>query len=422
MQDWLWLILITVYGACVGSFLNVVIYRLPEGKSIFWPPSQCPRCGHRLAWYDNVPVLGWLWLRGRCRYCATPISVQYPIVEALTAAMFGGLYLLYYFTPLRPTLVEHGLAQTWPLLVMHLVLLAGLLACTVVDARYYVIPLSICWTLTGVALAVLPVAGAWYPLMLQRGTTPYVADEWFGLVAGATLGLIVAIVLLRIRFIPLSFEELHPHDQPGQITGDAPLPPAMEQAGKAEPGRPAAVNGTPEEWMAHPHPRREVLKEMLFLTWPLAGAMLGHTFLRLRWEGSLAWLPRLAGEHATSVQLAVHVLAGVLCGYLLGGALVWATRLLGTLAFGKEAMGLGDVHLLAMIGAVLGARDATLVFFLAPFLGLVGALVMYGLSRLAKGQVRVIPYGPYLAGAAVVMMTLREPVIQLLRRYLVIFP
>ena len=62
MNPWPWLILVTAYGACVGSFLNVVIYRLPEGKSIVSPPSSCPRCGHRLAWFDNVPVLAWLWL------------------------------------------------------------------------------------------------------------------------------------------------------------------------------------------------------------------------------------------------------------------------------------------------------------------------------------------------------------------------
>ena len=86
MSDLPWLIFFMLIGACVGSFLNVVIYRLPEGKSVIHPPSCCPRCGHRLAWYDNVPVLGWLWLRGKCRYCGEPISVQYPIIEAIVAA------------------------------------------------------------------------------------------------------------------------------------------------------------------------------------------------------------------------------------------------------------------------------------------------------------------------------------------------
>ncbi|MEO1237351.1 MAG: prepilin peptidase, partial [Planctomycetota bacterium] len=79
------LILLTVWGACVGSFLNVVVYRLPAGLSVVSPPSRCPGCERKLAAYDNVPVLGWLWLRGRCRWCKMKISVQYPLVEAATA-------------------------------------------------------------------------------------------------------------------------------------------------------------------------------------------------------------------------------------------------------------------------------------------------------------------------------------------------
>lgn len=75
-------------GACIGSFLNVVIYRIPAGISLISPPSRCPRCKHQLKKYDNVPVLGWLWLKGRCRYCRNPISVRYPLVEAATAVLF----------------------------------------------------------------------------------------------------------------------------------------------------------------------------------------------------------------------------------------------------------------------------------------------------------------------------------------------
>lgn len=75
-------------GAAVGSFLNVVIYRLPAGLSLLYPPSRCPHCHTRLRPYDNVPILGWLWLRGRCRYCHATISIRYPLIEALTASLF----------------------------------------------------------------------------------------------------------------------------------------------------------------------------------------------------------------------------------------------------------------------------------------------------------------------------------------------
>ncbi|PID54157.1 MAG: prepilin peptidase [Micrococcales bacterium] len=79
----------TVLGLIVGSFLNVVIHRVPRGESVVSPPSACPGCGHRIKPYDNVPVLSWLLLRGRCRACAQPISPRYPLVEAGTAAAFG---------------------------------------------------------------------------------------------------------------------------------------------------------------------------------------------------------------------------------------------------------------------------------------------------------------------------------------------
>ncbi len=72
------------FGASVGSFLNVVIYRLPKGISLVYPPSHCPKCHHRLGKSENIPVLGWLWLGGRCRWCRTAISVRYPAVETFT--------------------------------------------------------------------------------------------------------------------------------------------------------------------------------------------------------------------------------------------------------------------------------------------------------------------------------------------------
>lgn len=83
------LVWLTFFGACIGSFLNVVVYRLPLGKSLSDPPSHCPKCGHPIRWFDNVPVLGWLWLGGKCRDCKEPISVRYPIVEFVGGAVFG---------------------------------------------------------------------------------------------------------------------------------------------------------------------------------------------------------------------------------------------------------------------------------------------------------------------------------------------
>lgn len=84
-----------VVGLAIGSFLNVVIYRLPRGMSLSHPASACPSCGSPVRWFDNVPVLSWIVLRGRCRNCHRPISVQYPLVELATGALFAALVLVF---------------------------------------------------------------------------------------------------------------------------------------------------------------------------------------------------------------------------------------------------------------------------------------------------------------------------------------
>ncbi len=77
-----------IFGSIVGSFLNVVIYRVPRSKSIVKPPSHCPSCGTRLKWYDMIPVLSYLILKGKCRYCHSNISIKYPLIEAITGLVF----------------------------------------------------------------------------------------------------------------------------------------------------------------------------------------------------------------------------------------------------------------------------------------------------------------------------------------------
>ena len=107
-------LIVFLFGAAVGSFLNVVIYRIPAGLSLLHPPSRCPHCGHRLRPYDNVPILGWLWLKGRCRYCRTAISLRYPLIEALT----GGLFLAtFWHFGLTGETVEACLLLSWLLVL-----------------------------------------------------------------------------------------------------------------------------------------------------------------------------------------------------------------------------------------------------------------------------------------------------------------
>ena len=86
------IVLIITYGLVIGSFLNVCIFRIPRKESIVFPGSHCPKCNAKLKWYDNVPLLSYMTLRGKCRYCKSDISIQYPIVEMLTALMYIVLY------------------------------------------------------------------------------------------------------------------------------------------------------------------------------------------------------------------------------------------------------------------------------------------------------------------------------------------
>jgi hypothetical protein len=171
-----WLIFFAVLGACIGSFINVLVYRLPAGLSIVRPPSSCPKCGHRLAWYDNVPVLGWLWLKGRCRYCRAPVSAQYPIVEAITALLFAGWFYICYMTPLRPAFAGPGMAATWPVFFAYLVLLTVLLASTLIDARHYIIPLELPWTATIAAVILMPAGVLLYPDQVVTPVAAPMAD------------------------------------------------------------------------------------------------------------------------------------------------------------------------------------------------------------------------------------------------------
>lgn len=155
-----------VLGAVVGSFLNVVILRLPVGESIVFPGSRCPRCEAAIAWYDNIPVLSYLVLRGRCRHCRAAISGQYPLVEALMALLSWGLF------------VRFGIGAAF---VVYFVFAAALLAVIFIDFHHQIIPDVI--SLPGIVLGV----GAAF-------VNPYVTwqDALIGVAAGGGIFYAVA--------------------------------------------------------------------------------------------------------------------------------------------------------------------------------------------------------------------------------------
>lgn len=156
-----------MFGLVVGSFLNVCIHRLPQGQSVVTPRSRCPACGAAIRPLDNIPVLSYLVLRGRCRGCAARISPRYPAVEALTAALFVAALLAF-----GPT-ARGALAAA---------LLCGLVVVTFVDLEHQIIPHAV--TLPGIPLGLLAA-------FLGAGPPP--ADALIGSLAGAGFVYLVAL-------------------------------------------------------------------------------------------------------------------------------------------------------------------------------------------------------------------------------------
>lgn len=147
LLDTLFLVMSFVLGAVVGSFLNVCICRLPNNESVVRPRSRCPKCGNGIGWYDNIPILSWLILGARCRYCREIISWQYPVVEGLTGLLFLGVYWRFGFTLATP---------------VYMVLCAALVMVTFIDLTDWTIPNEV--TYPGIPLGIgLSLVGMFWP-------------------------------------------------------------------------------------------------------------------------------------------------------------------------------------------------------------------------------------------------------------------
>lgn len=161
--------LVFILGICFGSFLNVCIYRIPQGQSVAWPPSSCPNCNVRIQWRDNIPLLSWLFLGARCRACKQPISAAYPAIELLTALLFSALWLMYGWSGFTPI---YALATF------------GLLLGTFIDLKYLILP--DCVTISGILL--FPMLSALFPPL-------HGAEAWQGGLMASLIGLAAGIGL-----------------------------------------------------------------------------------------------------------------------------------------------------------------------------------------------------------------------------------
>ncbi len=195
-------------GACIGSFLNVVAYRMPLGMSIVWKPSHCPKCSHPIRPYDNVPVLGWLWLRGRCRDCREPISPRYAIVEFVMGATFFVLAYVELFSgganlpggPLTEftgaiDVVWNPQWQVCGVYAYHGALLSLLMSLLLIDRDRQVAPTKLIGI--GVAAGLLP--AIIYP-HLHSSVPSFFFTAWPQIdgVVGATLGFLLGSAITKL--------------------------------------------------------------------------------------------------------------------------------------------------------------------------------------------------------------------------------
>lgn len=338
----MWPLFSLLLGLVVGSFLNVVIHRLPKGESIVFPPSHCPACGHRLAPKDLVPVLSYLALRGRCRYCAHPIPPRYPTVEALTGLLFA---LAAFFYPPSP--------QAF----LTFAFLALLVALSFIDLDTYELPDSLTYGLLFLGLL------SAYLLSFPR---PFSQALDGSLLAAGVLGLVAGYGAFFLR----RFRE-----------GKAEVPVGPHQVHMA------ALFGAllgPGVGMA-----------LAFLTWALSGRTGRPVVLPDRITLPLlplAWIlaPYLGADLLSTLKGSL-VSAG---GLALAGGLYWAFRPQEEGGEEEEpvAMGYGDVKLLGALGAWLGPYS-----LLALFLGVLAG-AFFGLTF----RQRKIPFGPHLALGGVV--------------------
>ena len=450
------LLFIGAFGACVGSLINVLVYRLPRGLNVVTPASRCPSCETKLTWRENIPVFGWILLGGKCRFCKSKISPEYPIVEAIVALLFMLFYALWYLVPesapfwgtIKPewAINDEGAAfafKTWPAFVVLIMLVASLVAMTIVDAKTYTIPLVLAWVPLGLGIIGHTGHALWFEL--SHGTmapsvpglwraedrTRWVSEigwhwtiaapstsewRWIGAALGGVVGLVIANLLVATGLIRRSFADYDEWEAKELAARQVERPTPQASAGEANADETTseaspAPSPTPDDelddesaadlWIQYPHARREMIKELAFLA-PVVGLAIVGAWLLNPIGGPLA--------QSGAAPLWLSVLAGTLLGALAGGGVVWAVRILGSLAFGKEAMGLGDVHLMAGVGACLGWIDPVIAFFGAAFVGVAWAILG---ALLGGGFKRAMPYGPFLA-VATLLVLLGKPWIEVL--------
>lgn len=356
-----------IFGAFVGSFLNVCVHRLPRNESVVNPPSRCYACGTHVQWYDNLPVVSWLVLWGRCRWCGAAFSPRYLLLELMVAGLTAAVVGWAFASPsaASPFLLSVGVSEPIARAVAGAAVLAlvyFLLVSSLIDLDHMIIPdeLTKGFQFAAPFLAVLAGTNLGHLDLLDPGAWLWRSDVYgnrtlnLNPFAAVTGTVVIGTIVSLIASLPLArwiYGRLLPESQ---------------------------------RWIEADHHgfRRGV--QVFCAVLALSGTALAAIVV----FRPGAWWELLAMQGTIAVFGSI---AGWMSLYLVG--------LIGTVVFGRNAMGFGDVKFLAPIGAFLGPVGVLYAFFVAAILGTALGLPM----RLLASR-REIPFGPYLALGAVVVM------------------
>ena len=352
------------FGLIVGSFLNVVIYRVPRGESVAFPGSHCGSCGAAIRPYDNIPLLSYLLLRGRCRACQAKISWVYPAVELWTGL---GFFAVAY----KSGITGQGIAEMLFVVVMIVLVM--------IDYRHQLLPNVITYpAFFGVIIF------AAFQLGDVSSFAPTPLFHW-----ALSAKLWVGVGLLLLTAVAFYGVDLLDNVLFGKY---------LEISDDEEEEDPALV-GIDEDRLLRQHNRVIYTTMILGLVAVIAWGIIA--FLKLR----------PGATDSVWVTYAIENLVHASLGALVGGGVIWLLRAIYFYTRGFGGMGLGDVKMMAIIGGFLGWPAALLVLILGSVLGLLMGLAQILLGKSKQGMQTRLPFGVSLGGAALFALFYGQPLI-----------